>query len=217
MASKTHGPSRYITCLCNLSFIPPRSWHLRPLHVHSRPPHPRRRRHGHGRGQGRRRGPCPRTRPLSHPHVRGRAARHLQPHPPVQRPRRLSRIPSKLWLNPLEWYENHGVRVHAGVKAELIDRDTAASSSAATARSRSLTTTSSWPPGRGRSCRRWTALEAAGRFRLPHPRRLRGHRVLRPANATGPSSSAAGCSGWKRRAGCSATTSKSPSSRSPRT
>src|SRR5437660_5617389 len=30
--------------------------------------------------------------------------------------------PSKLWLNPLEWYEKHGVFVHAGVKAEAIDR-----------------------------------------------------------------------------------------------
>jgi nitrite reductase (NADH) large subunit len=30
---------------------------------------------------------------------------------------------SKLWLNPLEWYEQHGVHVHAGVKAEAIDRD----------------------------------------------------------------------------------------------
>jgi nitrite reductase (NADH) large subunit len=30
--------------------------------------------------------------------------------------------PSKLWLNPLEWYEEHKVHVHAGVKAECIDR-----------------------------------------------------------------------------------------------
>ncbi len=28
----------------------------------------------------------------------------------------------RLWLNPLEWYEQHGVVVHAGVKAEAIDR-----------------------------------------------------------------------------------------------
>jgi NAD(P)H-nitrite reductase large subunit len=28
----------------------------------------------------------------------------------------------QLWLNPLEWYESHGVYVHAGVKAESIDR-----------------------------------------------------------------------------------------------
>jgi nitrite reductase (NADH) large subunit len=30
---------------------------------------------------------------------------------------------SNLWLNPMEWYEDHGVRVHAGVKADVIDRD----------------------------------------------------------------------------------------------
>jgi nitrite reductase (NADH) large subunit len=29
--------------------------------------------------------------------------------------------PGRLWLNPLEWYERHGVFVHAGVKAEKID------------------------------------------------------------------------------------------------
>ncbi|HEV3262445.1 MAG TPA: FAD-dependent oxidoreductase [Gemmataceae bacterium] len=31
--------------------------------------------------------------------------------------------PAQLWLNPLEWYEKHGVVVHAGVKAEQIDRE----------------------------------------------------------------------------------------------
>jgi nitrite reductase (NADH) large subunit len=30
--------------------------------------------------------------------------------------------PEKLWLNPLEWYEERGVYVHAGVKVEKIDR-----------------------------------------------------------------------------------------------
>jgi len=30
--------------------------------------------------------------------------------------------PARIWLNPLEWYEQHGVYVHAGVKAEKIDR-----------------------------------------------------------------------------------------------
>src|SRR5436190_11956404 len=30
--------------------------------------------------------------------------------------------PKQLWLNPLEWYEKHRVTVHAGVKAEIIDR-----------------------------------------------------------------------------------------------
>jgi NAD(P)H-nitrite reductase large subunit len=30
--------------------------------------------------------------------------------------------PDKLWLNPLEWYQNRNVYVHAGVKAETIDR-----------------------------------------------------------------------------------------------
>src|SRR5437899_1443527 len=29
---------------------------------------------------------------------------------------------SDLWLNPMEWYEDNGVCVHAGVKAEVIDR-----------------------------------------------------------------------------------------------
>ena len=29
--------------------------------------------------------------------------------------------PGRLWLNPLDWYEARGVRVHAGVKAEQID------------------------------------------------------------------------------------------------
>src|SRR5262245_46280551 len=31
--------------------------------------------------------------------------------------------PSLLWLNPLEWYEQRGVFVHSGVKAEQIDRE----------------------------------------------------------------------------------------------
>src|SRR5438445_8866641 len=30
--------------------------------------------------------------------------------------------PTQLWLNPLEWYDAHGVFVHTGVKAETIDR-----------------------------------------------------------------------------------------------
>src|SRR5438046_3643500 len=30
--------------------------------------------------------------------------------------------PKQLWLNPLEWYEKNGVTVHAGVKADMIDR-----------------------------------------------------------------------------------------------
>jgi nitrite reductase (NADH) large subunit len=30
--------------------------------------------------------------------------------------------PERIWLNPLEWYEQRGVLVHAGVKAEKIDR-----------------------------------------------------------------------------------------------
>jgi nitrite reductase (NADH) large subunit len=30
--------------------------------------------------------------------------------------------PDRLWLNPLEWYESRRVFVHAGVKAEVIDR-----------------------------------------------------------------------------------------------
>src|SRR5215204_922941 len=29
--------------------------------------------------------------------------------------------PEQLWINPLEWYESRGVRVHAGVRAEQID------------------------------------------------------------------------------------------------
>src|SRR6516165_7080972 len=31
--------------------------------------------------------------------------------------------PERLWLNPLDWYEERGVRVHGGVKAETIDRN----------------------------------------------------------------------------------------------
>jgi nitrite reductase (NADH) large subunit len=31
--------------------------------------------------------------------------------------------PERLWLNPLDWYEERGVRVHGGVRAETIDRD----------------------------------------------------------------------------------------------
>src|SRR5687767_2128594 len=30
--------------------------------------------------------------------------------------------PKQLWLNPLEWYAQKGVQVHAGVKVEQIDR-----------------------------------------------------------------------------------------------
>ena len=30
--------------------------------------------------------------------------------------------PEKLWINPLDWYQDRGVFVHAGVKAESIDR-----------------------------------------------------------------------------------------------
>src|SRR5438034_8511771 len=31
--------------------------------------------------------------------------------------------PNQLWLNPLEWYEKHGIFVHKGVKADKIDRE----------------------------------------------------------------------------------------------
>jgi len=31
--------------------------------------------------------------------------------------------PNQLWLNPLEWYEKNEVFVHAGVRAEVIDRE----------------------------------------------------------------------------------------------
>jgi nitrite reductase (NADH) large subunit len=30
--------------------------------------------------------------------------------------------PGRLWLNPLQWYEERGVLVHSGVRAEIIDR-----------------------------------------------------------------------------------------------
>src|ERR1700746_3225045 len=30
--------------------------------------------------------------------------------------------PKQLWTHPLDWYEKRGVQVHAGVKAEVIDR-----------------------------------------------------------------------------------------------
>src|SRR5438128_9623779 len=30
--------------------------------------------------------------------------------------------PERLWLNPLDWYEARGIRVHGGVKAENLDR-----------------------------------------------------------------------------------------------
>jgi len=30
--------------------------------------------------------------------------------------------PARLWLNPLEWYDKQGIKVHAGIKAEYIDR-----------------------------------------------------------------------------------------------
>src|SRR5438270_7583114 len=33
--------------------------------------------------------------------------------------------PSQLWIRALDWYESHGVHVHAGVKAERIDRERA--------------------------------------------------------------------------------------------
>jgi nitrite reductase (NADH) large subunit len=31
--------------------------------------------------------------------------------------------PKQLWLQPLEWYEKHGVHVHPGVKVEKVDRE----------------------------------------------------------------------------------------------
>src|ERR1051326_8776978 len=31
--------------------------------------------------------------------------------------------PAKLWIKPLEWYEQRGVLVHVGVKAETINRE----------------------------------------------------------------------------------------------
>ena len=31
--------------------------------------------------------------------------------------------PSDLWLNPMQWYDSNGVRVHAGVRAEKLDRE----------------------------------------------------------------------------------------------
>ena len=33
--------------------------------------------------------------------------------------------PAKLWTHPLEWYESHGIKVHAGIKADSIDRTAA--------------------------------------------------------------------------------------------
>src|SRR5262245_54346303 len=30
--------------------------------------------------------------------------------------------PQRLWLNPLDWYNEHGIHVHAGIKADAIDR-----------------------------------------------------------------------------------------------
>src|SRR5437879_5909981 len=30
--------------------------------------------------------------------------------------------PDKILLNPLDWYQQHGIRLHAGVRAERIDR-----------------------------------------------------------------------------------------------
>src|SRR6266404_47992 len=30
--------------------------------------------------------------------------------------------PSDLWLNPMLWYDSKGVRVHAGIRAEKLDR-----------------------------------------------------------------------------------------------
>lgn len=34
-----------------------------------------------------------------------------------------SHDPQQLWLNPLDWYEGRGIRVHAGVRVETIDRN----------------------------------------------------------------------------------------------
>ena len=77
-------------------------------------------------GQARRGGPAPAPRIASSIRMFG-----AEPHGTYnrillsQRPRRLQPIPTQLWLNPLEWYEERGVFVHAGVKAETIDRDRA--------------------------------------------------------------------------------------------
>lgn len=30
--------------------------------------------------------------------------------------------PSDIWLNPMQWYDSHGVRVHAGVRADKLER-----------------------------------------------------------------------------------------------
>ena len=44
-----------------------------------------------------------------------------------------------------------------------------------------------------------------GRVRVPHPRRHHGDARLRRSGPHAPSSSAAGCSGWRRPTGCSST------------
>ena len=93
-----------------------------------------------------------------------------------------SQTATDIFMNPLSWYRDNGITLHAGVKATRIDRERrVVVGHAAEERrpgvqrrrgrpmtaprsSRSPTTTSSSPPARGRSCRRWKASADPARF-----------------------------------------------------
>ena len=107
-----------------------------------------------------------------------------------------SQSATDIFMNPLAWYRDNGITLHAGVRATRIDRERRVvvghaaeerragvqqpTRPAREARrsSRNRTTTSSSRPARGRSCRRWRASADPARSSSA-PSTIAPHRRLR--------------------------------------
>ena len=130
-----------------------------------------------------------------------------------------SQSATDIFMNPLSWYRDNGIRLHAGVKATRIDRerrvvvgtplrkDALAYSADAAAETGAPRRRGTLRPRHHRD--RLAAVRAAdgglrrtGHVPVPHHRRLRAHRRLRQREAGARRSSAAVCWDSKRRAGC---------------
>ena len=130
--------------------------------------------------------------------------------------------PEDIFINPLDWYADNGVTLHAGVRRRAIDRD---AQDRARQRRTGRRPTTRWciatgsvpfvPPLEGLRADRAPLHDAAlqaRRLRLPHARGLRAHAGRAPRTCGARRSSAAACSGSKRRAASRRAASKSTSS-----
>ena len=113
--------------------------------------------------------------------------------------------PQDIFINPLAWYEQAGVRLHAGVRGRAHRSRRTPSSSATTAASSPTTSSSSRPAARAfvpplDGLVTDTGALSRRRLRVPHARRLRRRSATTPPARAAPRSSAAACSGSKPRA-----------------